>query len=139
MKVIDCACPARWLQSLLSWMFVKAYIKTLNLMLGVRSYLQVLDYINIPFRCASCHRVGHVLDDCDLKFQKRFRKGRDVASEAVDLASNPPIKPKVYPDASVLETKAKVGDPINVQSRGESEVAKDFLVGDISIPLILDS
>lgn len=39
--------------------------ESINIVMGDMSYVQILDYVNIPFRCSWCRRVGHILVDCD--------------------------------------------------------------------------
>jgi hypothetical protein len=40
----------------------------------------MLDYLNIPFRCAWCHEKGHVFKDCDKHMARKVwrRKGTIV-------------------------------------------------------------
>jgi hypothetical protein len=42
--------------------------ETISLVMRDRTYTQVLDYVNIPFECTRCHKVGHFFSDCELNF-----------------------------------------------------------------------
>ena len=55
-------------------------------MRGDRSYVKVLDYINIPFHCVHCQKVEHILDDIDLSFQNRIGKIVVLGSKVEALA-----------------------------------------------------
>jgi hypothetical protein len=46
--------------------------ESMELVVGERSYTHMLGYINMPFRCLRCHKVGHILADFELPFQRRF-------------------------------------------------------------------
>lgn len=51
----------------------------LNLVYGDYSYIQILDYEGVPFRCHSCHKVGHVRRDCPLFLSRTV--GRKIQRE----------------------------------------------------------
>lgn len=38
---------------------------TIDFVWGNKRHTQVIDYLNLPFRCVTCHRVGHVFMDCE--------------------------------------------------------------------------
>lgn len=38
---------------------------------GNKRYLQILDYVNLPFHCAHRHKVGHMFEDCTHSKLKR--------------------------------------------------------------------
>jgi hypothetical protein len=49
----------------------KGLYESIDLIVRERSYTQVLDYVNIPFCCVHCHRVGHVVKDCSYSFHAK--------------------------------------------------------------------
>lgn len=44
----------------------KGLFESLDIVLGEKTFIQQLDYMHIPFRCASCHWAGHLHVDCNL-------------------------------------------------------------------------
>jgi hypothetical protein len=42
--------------------------ESIKLMEGDQSYTQILDYLNIPFKCVHCHNYGHIVEDYMNKF-----------------------------------------------------------------------
>jgi hypothetical protein len=42
--------------------------ESMELVIGDKSYTQTLDYLNVPFCCSRCHKVGRLLVDCELSF-----------------------------------------------------------------------
>ena len=42
--------------------------ESMELVIGDKSYTQTLDYLNVPFCCSRCHKVGRLLVDCQLSF-----------------------------------------------------------------------
>lgn len=64
----------------------------ISLMVGDRSYAQVLDYVNIPFRCARCQKVGHCMTDCELNFMNKYMgKGVEVPRIRVTTLTDPQL------------------------------------------------
>jgi hypothetical protein len=55
--------------------------ESMELVSGDTSYMQPLDYLNVPFWCSQCHRVGHILVDCDFAFRKKFQGNALQASK----------------------------------------------------------
>jgi hypothetical protein len=41
----------------------KGIFESIDLVVGDHSYTHALDYMDIPFRCSCCHKVGHLLKD----------------------------------------------------------------------------
>lgn len=38
-----------------------------------KRYSQLIDYVNLHFRCLCCHCIGHLFEDCKLpKFQRKW-------------------------------------------------------------------
>jgi hypothetical protein len=50
------------------------------LVCGSRKFSKTMDYMNVPFCCVQCHKVGHLLKEYPLKyFQKKWvTKGSKV-------------------------------------------------------------
>jgi hypothetical protein len=42
----------------------KGMRESIKLVIGERTYVDILDYINVPFHCVRFHSVGHVIPDC---------------------------------------------------------------------------
>jgi hypothetical protein len=53
----------------------KGLFESIDLVLEGKRYVQLLDYVNIPFRCSKCHLYGHVMKDCSKPFFKKIYGG----------------------------------------------------------------
>jgi len=51
-----------------------------------KRHTQILDYLNIHFRCARCHKLGHVFKDCDKVMVKQVWRKKDGLNK--DLGGN---------------------------------------------------
>jgi hypothetical protein len=58
--------------------------ESMKLIVGDRTYVQLLDYLNVPFWCVRCHRVGHVVNDCD---KNVYQEGLEVPPRFFKCAS----------------------------------------------------
>lgn len=43
---------------------------SINVLVEARSFTHTLDYINVPFRCVRCHKVGQIMVNYTLSFVK---------------------------------------------------------------------
>jgi hypothetical protein len=48
----------------------KGLEKYLELVLGNSSYMQILDYEGVPFKCRRCHHYGNMAKDFTLPFKR---------------------------------------------------------------------
>lgn len=39
--------------------------EAIKLVVGEQTYVDIVDYINVPFHCVRFHSVGHVIPKCD--------------------------------------------------------------------------
>jgi hypothetical protein len=42
------------------------FFELIDLVVGGHKFIQILNYVNVPFRCVKCHMIGHVLAKCSV-------------------------------------------------------------------------
>jgi len=47
-------------------------VEEIILQKGELQHCQMIDYVGIPLRCARCHKYGHIIVECELKFMKKI-------------------------------------------------------------------
>ena len=63
-------------------------------------FVQILDYVGVPFRCHRCHTYGHLMAKCSLPFRAHkplFEEGLEASKEvgaaaAVGVRNNEPVE-----------------------------------------------
>lgn len=51
---------------------------SIDLVVGNKMHSQVLDYVNLPFRCVRCHKAGHLFEDYTQPKLKRKRVAKSL-------------------------------------------------------------
>eukprot|EP01018_Ginkgo_biloba_P032610 Gb_14068 [translate_table: standard] len=114
--------------------------ESMELVAGGKSYTQVLDYVNFPFRCVRCHQYGHVLKDCGKIFSRQVWKKKEGVvydGEGLTQTSDSPEIPKAgmgHEGSTDLRTTMAAE-----KVEGRRLEAGELVVGDISISLITSS
>jgi hypothetical protein len=45
--------------------------ESIDLVVGNQKHTQSIDYVNMPFWCACCHMIGHLMVDCGVPIMKK--------------------------------------------------------------------
>jgi hypothetical protein len=67
-----------------------------------------MDYVNIPFHCVHCHRVGHVVKDCSFNFHtKNFNSCQEHGDVALLSVVSANLNSKVQQNIPPLSIQMK--------------------------------
>lgn len=107
-----------------------------ELVVGSRSFTQVLDSLNVLFHCSRCHHVGHIMVDCDRKFSKKFQGSPKAEVRGFPVTSSFPNEARVFLKPFVPST-SRDGLALLLEPGNDNKTTSqsDFNVGDIVIPL----
>jgi hypothetical protein len=96
---------------------------------------RILDHVNVPFRCAQCHKVGHVIEECKLVFQNIF-EGKDRQYRGFVGSCKNPSPKKV--DAKTSPTPPKEDGGMYCQGilLEKNLVQSNITIKDLNVPLV---
>ena len=74
-------------------------------------FVQILDYVGVPFQCHHCHTYGHLMEKCPLPFRARkplFEEGLEASKEvgaaaAVGVRNNEPVEDREMDSIPVVQ------------------------------------